>query len=187
MPGRTPSEAVDNFLAPLRRALSRITDQHLSVSRDGYKPSTTGHPHGLLLGKGEPLSLRALDGQRFGLSGSISYNVVETSDPDRGPWKVQIKAYRYHVLTADGTESVLFHWHPDGQSNVDSPHLHVGNAELRPDAVISRKAHIPSGRVALEQVIQLLLREYQVVPRRDDADDLLRECLSRFRRWRTWH
>ncbi len=187
MPGRTPSQAVKNFLTPLRQALSCVTAQQPYLSPGGYQANTTGHPHGLLLGKGEPLSLRALDGQVFGLSGGISYDVIETPDPDRGPWKVRTRAYRYHVLAADGTESMLFHWHPDGASTADSPHLHLGNAELRPDAVISRKAHIPTGRVALEEVIGLLLREYQVVPRRDDADKVLGECLQRFRRWRTWH
>ncbi len=38
---------------------------------------------------------------------------------------------------------MLFHWHPDGASTADAPHLHLGNAELRPDAVIRPEGSHP--------------------------------------------
>lgn len=76
------------------------------------------------------------------------------------------RGYRYHILTADGTESFLCHWHPSGRSLHTRPHAHIGDALLVPDAVITRKEHVPTGRVALEHVIQFLLQAYEVVPLR---------------------
>lgn len=124
--------------------------------------------------------------QRVQLDVQMEYVVVATDDPDRGPYKVSTRGYRYHILTADGTESFLYHWHPSGRSLHTRPHAHIGNALLVPDAVITRKEHVPTGRVALEHVIQFLLQAYEVVPSRQDYERVLEDSLARFERWRTW-
>lgn len=184
MAGSNPAEATRNFVGPIQRALSCVTLSQVRVSEGGYQPSTTGEPHGLLLDKRGEVWLSGPERPRLFVN--IGYDVVRSDDPERGPWKVSTRSYRYHVLTADGTESVLYHWHPDGKSHVTRPHMHMGRALLNPSAVISRKAHMPSGRVALELVVWMLLEEFQVVPARDDAYDVLSECLERFERFRTW-
>ncbi|MCU1693630.1 MAG: hypothetical protein JWM64_2721 [Frankiales bacterium] len=171
-------------MGPLQRALSCVTDSVLVVSPGGYQLNEDGPPHGVLLNRGDAVRLPGAN--KPCLHVSLHYQVVRVDDADRGPFKVRTRAYRYHVLTDDGTESMLFHWHPDGKSTFARPHLHVGGALLQRDAVISRKAHVPSGRVALEMVIGMLIREYAVVPRRADHEAVLDECLTRFERWRTW-
>lgn len=115
---------------------------------------------------------------------SIEYELVRADDPQRGPWKVSSRGYKYHVLTADHTELALFHWHPN--TPPAHPHLHLGSSQLAKNAVISSKTHVPSGRIALEEVIQLLILDWGVVPRRSDWEAVLNESLHVFRTWRTW-
>ncbi len=185
MAGRTPRDAVQAFIEPLQRTLSCITRSTLLVSPRGREESSPEGPnHAIVLNKGEPVPLRGAE--RLQLEVQLEYAVVRTPDPERGPFKVSTRAYRYHILTADGTESFLYHWHPDGKSSYVRPHAHLGRALLLPSAVISHKQHVPTGRIALEHVVQLLLDGYDVVPLRDDASAVLEDTVQRFERWRTW-
>lgn len=94
--------------------------------------------------------------------------------------------YMYHVVTDDMTEVILFHWHPDGRSAQHAPHLHVGSSQLTPASVVSRKTHVPTGRVAVEAVLELLIRDFGVVPLRTDWEASFAESRQRFEQWRTW-
>jgi hypothetical protein len=100
---------------------------------------------------------------------------------------VQTRAYRYHVMTEDLCEVVLWHWHPGGRSHYQDPHMHLGSTQLQTSAVISGARHHPTGRIAFEQVLLQLLSEYSVAPRREDWEDQLNSTLARFADWRTWH
>jgi hypothetical protein len=120
------------------------------------------------------------------LFAQLEYDVVRTEDVDRGPWKVRTRGYRYHVLSADEREVVLYHWHPGGTSRYEDPHAHVGRSQLAPGAVLTGKTHLPGGRIAFEQVLALLIREFGIEPRRDDHADVLDDCFQRFAKWRTW-
>ena len=123
---------------------------------------------------------------RLHLSVTIHYEIVQTSDPQRGPWKVSTRKYMYHVVADDMTEVILFHWHPDGKSDEKEPHLHVGSSQLTPTAVVSRRTHLPTGRVSLESVLELLIQGFGVVPLRPDWQEILAASESDFHRWRTW-
>jgi hypothetical protein len=123
---------------------------------------------------------------RLHLSVALQYELVETDDPNRGPWKASTRKYMYHVVTDDMTEVILFHWHPDGKSTQQGPHLHVGSSQLTRTSVVSHKTHVPTGRVALESVLDLLIRDFGVVPLRPEWEALLAESQNRFAQWRTW-
>jgi hypothetical protein len=125
-------------------------------------------------------------GNRLHLSVAIQYEVVRIDDRERGPWKISTRKYMYHVVTDDMTEVILFHWHPDGRSTQQAPHLHVGSSQLTPASVVSRRTHVPTGRVALEAVLELLIRDFGVVPLRTDWEASLAESRRRFEQWRTW-
>jgi hypothetical protein len=125
------------------------------------------------------------------------YRIVRPTE--RGPYKVQTAAYYYALEDQDGREILAYHWHP---SQPQYPHLHVGpgavdsqwlaaverspqtNA-LRPDLM---GAHLPTGRIALEDVVELVLDQFQVAPKRARH---WRQTLTRsraaFERTRTWH
>lgn len=65
---------------------------------------------------------------------------------------------------ASGTDELLvYHYHPEG--DVHAPHLHV-NADVAWAPKGLRKKHLPTGRVAIEDVVQLLIEDLGVAPRR---------------------
>lgn len=129
--------------------------------------------------------LRLKGAHKLQASFALAYELVETPDVERGPWKVATRSYRYHIVTEDLGEVVLFHWHP-GSGRL-FPHLHVGSSQLTPSAVLSHQDHVPSGRVSLEAVIQMLISELGVVAEREDWRDVLVEGDEKFRTWQTWH
>src|SRR5262245_24184698 len=108
MAGKTPREAVQNFLAPLQQAISCVTDEILTVE-GGYYPSAT--PHKLALNT-SPAALGR--DKRFALTVAQQYLVVTDPTPDYGPWKVKTVAYLYTVYDAGDPprELIGYHWHP---------------------------------------------------------------------------
>lgn len=176
--GRTPALAVEAFLEPLRRSLSCVTQSIIRVS--GYHP--TPDPLVLVLGDGGPVSLRGE--QDTFLTVGQRYRLVEDVGP-RGPWKVQTAGYLYAVDDGERREILAYHWHPEGPSTITTPHLHLG-----PGAEISRPdlpaAHLPSGRVSVEEVIRLLIVHLGVAPLRDDWRDIVDEAQAQHEAWRTW-
>jgi hypothetical protein len=176
--GRTPAEAVGAFLAPLQQAIDCLTPTVLNVS-GGYFASD--QPHALVLGDGDPVRLAGE--HDLALTVAQNYRVVEFEGP-RGPWKVQTTAYFYELQRGD-RELLGFHWHPRGASPHTSPHLHVGAAAEIGFAPLHR-AHIPTGRIALEDVLRLAIEAFGVQPRRGDWDDVLTRTQAGYEAWRTW-
>jgi len=176
--GRTPSEAVTSFLEPFQRALSCVTDEVPTVS-GGYHPAAA--PHALTIGRGSSISLR---GAPVRLSVIHDYRIVEDSGP-RGPWKIQSIAYFYALEGEDEREILAYHWHPDERFRVGTPHAHLG-----PNALVGHprlaEAHLPTGRVALEEVIRLAIGEFRVTPNRDDWLEVLERTQAAYYQWRTW-
>ena len=178
MAGRTPAEAVEAFLAPLRLAVSCVTPAVLNVS-GGYH--ATDRPHALVLGNGDPVKLAGES--RLSLSLRQNYRIVEFEGP-RGPWKVQTVAYAYR-LDAPAGELIAYHWHPQGLSTVTSPHLHLGaGAEL--GFALLQGAHVPTGRIAIEDLLRLAIGELAVQPLRDDWREVLEGAQAGYEAWRTW-
>jgi len=51
---------------------------------------------------------------------------------------------------------------------------------------VSRRHHVPTGRVSLEAVVRFLIVELGVTLRRDDWEDVLADGERRFAERRTW-
>jgi len=174
MPGRTPSEAVENFLAPLRQVLSCVTQEVLFVS-GGYYPSET--PHALTLSN-SPARLGR--DRRYALRLIQHYRIVEDVVP-RGPWTVQTVAYYYTIQEAHDPRREIFgyHWHPQGKSAVTYPHFHLyEGAGIDEHGV--QQAHFPTGRVAVEDVLRLVIEEFAIEPLREDWNEVLTQRQSPF-------
>lgn len=124
--------------------------------------------------------------KRLHFSAVLEYEIIETDQPGRGPWKIRTRKYLYHVVTDDHTEVILFHWHPE-TSDRKYPHTHLGSSQLLPTAVVGHGDHIPSGRISFEMVLDYLIREQGVVPRRSDWEDVLTLNNANFTTWRSWH
>jgi hypothetical protein len=98
------------------------------------------------------------------------------------------KYYLYSVADSDGKDLVGFHFHPDlTEDPVLYPHIHAyAKQDPRFMALDLQRKHIPSGRVALEDVIRWLISELKVKPRRDDWDEVLKKAKERFLEIRSW-
>jgi hypothetical protein len=183
MAGRTPAEAVNNFLTPLQRALSCVTRAVLSV-RGGHRVSTTPN---ILLFQDNPVLLG--DDKRFALKLIQHYRVVEDEAP-RGPWKVSTVAYYYTVETPETSttpaqEVLGYHWHPQERNAVTYPHLHLyqGAGTLQHNLI---KAHLPTARIAVEDVVRCMITQLGVTPLREDWEAILTETQAAFQKYRTW-
>jgi hypothetical protein len=113
------------------------------------------------------------------------YHVSETQDPDRGRWKVSTAEYNYTLRLQDRRVLIAYHWHPGEQFRVRTPHLHIGPGALLPDTALHR-THVPTGRVAIEDVIRFAINELGVEPEREDWRQILDETQGRYEKWRTW-
>jgi hypothetical protein len=82
--------------------------------------------------------------------------------------------YVYSVLMSDTEAGQLFawHWHP-GAHRPDC-HIHVGARQGESRALY--RLHIPSWRVAFEEVLRFLLEEFDVEPARDDWREISSPC-----------
>jgi len=145
----------------------------------GYQPAAD--PHALVLGDGD---FQPLGGDRdLALFVGQQYRIVESEEP-RGPWKVQTVAYSY-VVNYGADELLAFHWNPTGPGAVTRPHLHVGPASgATYEGLIH--AHIPTGRIALEDVLRLAIDEFGAVPLRPDWREVLDATQAGHEEWRTW-
>jgi hypothetical protein len=164
--GRNPYQAVQDFRSSLQRAISCVTPSVIAVrSATGYG---VGSEHALTLGVPEAVKL---PGAGISLSVRAYARVVERDD-GAAPWRVDLASYFHTLRDAQGREVIAYHWHPEGRSPIDFPHLHLGAG-----SVVGReelqKAHIPTGRVELEDVLLMAIREFGIRPRRDDWQEIL--------------
>lgn len=180
MAGKTPPKAVQDFVKPIQLALSCVTNAQITRSGD-YR---TTADHVLVVADGEPFALPRTSGSALRARVSQNYRIVPAEGP-RGPWKVTTTAYLYTLEEADGLEILSYQWHPSGPSSVHYPHLHVGQAAGKPRPELQR-AHLPTGRISLEQFLWLAIEAFKVRPRRDDRRDVLYRTLQKFEQWRTW-
>ncbi len=171
MPGRTPAEAREAFLAPLRCVLSCLTLAQLFVSAPAEVEALR-------------LSEDRLRVTSAALSGDLhfrlrhQYRTVEDRDQPAASWHVSTVAYDYRLGRGDGSELVSWHWHPS--TPFRAPHLHVATG------AIGRRTHLPTGRVSVESVVRLLLTDLAVPSRRDDWPTVLDQAEGPFVRYRRW-
>ncbi|HEX5308922.1 MAG TPA: hypothetical protein VFW38_07570 [Solirubrobacteraceae bacterium] len=115
----------------------------------------------------DPVALRGTS--RLTLAISEHYFVVNAPDND---WQVQSAAYFYAVGRQDTGELLAFHWHPCGNSPVTTPHLHV-RANIQIGERWLGKVHLPTGFVAIEDIVTLAIRELGAEPLREDWEALI--------------
>lgn len=179
MAGKSPREAVANFLAPIKKSVACITPVFVTVSHRGR--DAIDHPHTLLINGGDAFKLGGP--AELTLELSQNYKIV-TAEGDRGPFKVSTIGYWYTLRDHEDREVIGYHWHPNGH-DIPWPHLHLkhGIGDQREEF---EKAHVPTGRVAIEDVIRLLLLHFSVPPLKSDWATVLGESQEKFERWRTW-
>jgi len=151
-----------------------VTSARVDVG-GGFDPSAAAHA--LLLNRGDPVHIGAVR-----LTVLMQYRIVRAEN-GQDPWKVTTAAYFYTVEDRDGREILAYHWHPATTPVHPRPHLHLGPASGAPRL---RKAHLPTGRVAVEDVVRLLVRDFGVHPRLPAWRRVLDETQAAFEKWRSW-
>ena len=179
MPGRTPPEAVDVFLAPLRQAVAIL---------DGYAQLTVNPPRGGYRKGTEYIwSLNGEAGLQLDGGGTFFASmrfVVVDSDPaqhdeqHQGRYRCTTRGYNYKLRDPAGRDQWRLHWHPVGLSPAKGPHQHI-----RPDL----KRHLPTGRTTFEDAIVWAI-EYGAPIRypRDEAIQRLALIEAPHKLYRTW-
>jgi len=118
-------------------------------------------PRLLLLNNDDPVRLQH-PSVYVALRASIAFRLIE--DPgQQGNWKISTAEYHYSLEDEAEQEYVAYHWHPEGRSDAIYPHLHIGRAsQLPPRGVITSKLHLPTSRVAIEDVLRLAIQQLGV-------------------------
>lgn len=169
MAGRNPTAAVKAFVAPIQEALGLFASGKVLV--DTYKANTVGI---LTFNGGEVVKLRG--DNKVGLSVSMQYRIVPTDEPGRGPWKVSTVGYMYDLLL-DEKALYEYHWHPISKSHEVRPHLHCSAVE---------KCHIPTGRIMIEDVLNLAIRYGAKPNSKEGWKELDQRNRDMFARGATW-
>lgn len=180
MRGKSPSEAVTTYIETLQRARSCVT---ADVVRASGIPRP-GASAAIFLARGEQVRL---DGGRIPLALRVLQQFTVEEDTlrlRRERWRITIRQYMYSIEEPDSErEIVAFHWHPQIEGK-PFPHLHLHAASgIRPELAA---LHIPTERVALEDVLRLLLEDLEVQPRRQNWHQVLTATRAAFVAARRW-
>lgn len=139
------------------------------IQVESYQPA--GVPQALFLNRFRPEALR---GEQLALRLAQQYRLLGSAHtPRQERWQVALSGYTYAIVAGgpEEAEIIAFHWHPergdpDGRL-VSWPHIHIGDAELR-RVHLTHRRHIPSGVIAIEDVLVFLLEDLNVAPLRPD-------------------
>ena len=133
----------------------------------------SNQPGGLYVGhlQGNLVALRRSRGSDpIRLRVSVDFAVAASTDRS-GWWEATTAGWVYDVLDSRGRLILSFHWHPSS-GRVTWPHLHAYGAH---DSVEMHKLHPPTGHVTLGSVVQFLIEDFGVLPRRPNWQAVL-EC-----------
>lgn len=99
-------------------------------------------------------------------------------------YRVTTTYLEYAIFDHNQREILVYHWHPQGKSNVITPHFHVGSAVLDTTGHEMGKTfsrlHLPSGHVTIADVVRALIEEFNVRPIHERWDETLRVCQDAF-------
>lgn len=160
-----PNEAVVRFVELLRSTVGCVTEVPvIALPTD----SDTYH---IILYNGHPALLRTRQG-----TPNLKLSIVHHCHPIPHPtvadtFVVRSIYYAYEILDVDENEILTYHWHPAGESDVTTPHLHlsskIGPIRLAssgrtPSELYLANLHISTGRILLEDVVRLLITDFNV-------------------------
>ena len=178
MTGRTPREAVELYAEPIKHTLLCVSDAILGYG-GGVYPSS--HFHNLSFIGNPPVG--RLSGTKLSLFFSQNYSINQSST-GKQEWRVKTEGYIYRLDDETGSEILSYHWHPLNDLS-QLPHLHLkkGSAIGRDEL---KRSHIPTGRVSIESVAEFLVKEFKVMPRYPDWNEVIERNRSDFEMHRTW-
>lgn len=164
MAGRTPREAVDNFLEPLKEVVGCVTDEGFLA-----RIRRPGGPYPAYFQSGFAIVDRKAGLSPLRLALTQHYH-VGPADGQPGLWTVRTSGWIYDVADSRDTLIAAFHWHPEDSGRVTRPHIHVHGQH---DTVELHKLHFPTGNVSLDVLVRFLIEDLDVQPRTPDWERIL--------------
>ena len=181
-PARTPHAAQQRYLRYLQRSLSCLTGSVWVVGpRSDQRALTIA---------GEPIRLVRNSGATLLFYANQRFNIVQ-DERFSGEWKVKTLGYIYSIYVEppskdeEAKELLAWHWHPISTPDRPQPHLHLEMEHAHLGVPLPR-LHLPTGRVAFEDIVRLLVSDLDVKTNRDDWTDVVGDSETRFRTYRTW-
>jgi hypothetical protein len=176
LPGRNEREAFNQYADPLKEVLGCITNVQLRTE-GSFKASAAAPSQFVFIQNPARLSNSALY-----LFFRQSFHLIYREEQE--DWKVKTDSYEYAIENSEGRELLAYHWDPAGR--LELPHLHFGAIVLGAESPITRKTHVPSGRVPLEDVVWFVIEELGVEPLRADWNKLTAFARKRFMEHKSW-
>jgi hypothetical protein len=164
VPARTPREALEELVSPLRDVVACITSTGLSTT--GINPDRAPHTIDFLGRNAVRLERRASKPTILFL---VSHGYALDRETD-GRWRARTTRWAYQVESLEQRELFAYHWHPVSRSHVTGPHLHISG---RTEPAELGDAHFPTGLITLGDVVRLLIEDFQMRPRRADWSRIL--------------
>src|ERR1700733_5403343 len=170
MPTNRGHHAIRSYLNELQMIVSCVADEVCYVY-----PNNTGRQalawSGTDPSDPHPLLLKRKNNSKLFID--ISQEIQQPTA--RNNYLVSTKSYLYSILDADKKNLIGFHYHPElDEDPVMHPHIHVyADADKRFADFNLHKRHIPSGRVALEDVIEWLILELGVQTKQPNWQKIL--------------
>jgi hypothetical protein len=179
--GRTPSDALANYLEPLRSVIGCVTRSRLTLGERGRL--TVNRPYSISLNHNDPVLLRGAVAVAFTFAQVV--RVVDSDKADYPANEVSLLEYLYAVSTPEGEELLAFHWTPENPDERARtfPHMHVGRALLGGQHAMRprefHKIHIPTGGpVQIKAVIRMLIEDFNVTPLMTNWHEILDRMAS---------
>lgn len=159
-------EAAAHFAQAFQETVSCVTDARFNFPQVHPLDQTRA----LILGGGDDVRLD----DEFYLYAAHHYQVV---GQDEG-FVVRTGGYLYTVNSdSAGGEVLSWHWHPERDHWCVWPHLHADH---------DHGDHVPTGRVAFEQIIRWLIEEHELESSRPDWSEVLDRNEQDWRSRRSW-
>jgi hypothetical protein len=84
---------------------------------------------------------------------------------ETGMWEVITSKYEYAIEEHESRKEIFaFHWTRNVLGPVPYPHVHIGFGAKSAAPPVGPKIHVPTGRVAVEDIVFFLISELAVPP-----------------------
>jgi hypothetical protein len=176
VPGKTPREAVNAYVEPLQKCVAIVCEGVLRPNNRDTLDKVS------ILNLPDPAPLRGRSDRL--LDFKQQYKIIK--DAKNGPYRVTTRYYGYILENENAEEIIGYHWHPEGQSNIRFPHFHIGPAVEIGMEELKHKTHLPTGRVAFEDVVELLITNFGIKPDRSNWQEVVNATKEKFTQYKAW-
>jgi hypothetical protein len=163
--GRSANDARDQYIRAVLAAISCFAENQYLL-RLGFDDRIGGY--GLTVRNGDAVLLEDEDGAPcLGLAVAIYYRPIQAATH---AWTVRTLGYSYQFESPEEPprELLRFDWHPH-IPGISYPHVHPAKEDAGGVAVVTERAHIPTGGfITLWDVFTHSVRDFRVHPIRAD-------------------